>query len=168
VTPILDSVADLLVYELGCRTEYSVHKFRLTSSSATPRFPFGSVDQITTMTPMIPDIVQDSKLETQFHSDPEHVQHIHYVSGSTPRQRKVRKEERWRRERWLGRGGYGTVESQLCIQGDSKGKLRAVKKMQKLASSDYYRELEAIALFSHNKVRELLSPCKIPLLGALC
>jgi hypothetical protein len=117
-------------------------------------FPIGSRDYNAAMTP-IPDIVQDSKLETQFHSDPEHVQHIQYVSGSAPRQRKIRKEERWRREKWLGRGGFGTVESQVCIQGDSKGKVRAVKMMQKVASSDYHRELEAIALFSHHKVCEL-------------
>jgi hypothetical protein len=140
VTPILSSVA-------------SIHR------STQLRFcPIGSSYRITAMTP-IPDIVQDSKLETQFHSDPEHVQHIHYVSGSTPRQRKVRKEERW-----LGRGGFGTVESQICIQGDSKGKVRAVKKMQKAASSDYCRELEAIALFSHNKVCEVLLRYGIQLL----
>jgi serine/threonine protein kinase len=108
----------------------------------------------------IPDIVQDSKLETRFHSDPEHVQHVRYVTGSTPKQRKVRKEERWKRERWLGRGGFGTVESQICIHGDSKGKVRAVKKMQKVGSSDYYRELEAIALFSHDNVSGLLFSLK--------
>jgi hypothetical protein len=103
----------------------------------------------------IPDLVRVSKLDTQFHSDPEHVEHVHYISGRTPRQRRIRKEERWKRERWLGRGAFGTVESQLCIQGDSEGKLRAVKKIQKITSSDYNRELEAIALFSHNKVCEL-------------
>jgi hypothetical protein len=100
----------------------------------------------------LPDLVRVSKLDTHFYSNPEHVQHVCYISGDAPRQRKVRKEERWRRERWLGRGGFGTVESQLCIQGDNKGKLRAVKKIQKLPSSDYYRELEAIALFSHTQV----------------
>lgn len=108
------------------------------------------------MTPL-PDLVRVSKLNTQFSPDLGYVQHIHYVSGSAPRERKVRKEERWRKERWLGRGGFGTVESQRCIQGDSKGKLRAVKKIQKLASSDYHRELKAIALFSHDQVCELLS-----------
>jgi hypothetical protein len=119
------------------------------------------------MTP-IPDIVQDSKLETQFHSDPEHVQHVRYVSGRAPRQRKVRKEERRKRERWLGRGGFGTVESQICMQGDSKGKVRAVKKMQKVASGDYYRELEAIALFSHDNVCGLLLPLHISFHSTLC
>jgi hypothetical protein len=108
--------------------------------------------------PPVPDLVQATKLDTQFHSDPEHVQHVHYISGGAPRQRKIRKEERWRKERWLGHGAFGTVESQLCIEGDSEGKLRAVKKIQKIASNDYNRELETIALFSLNKVNRLLHP----------
>ena len=111
----------------------------------------------------IPDLVQVSKLDTQFHSDPEYIQHVQYVSGSTPRERKVRKEERWKKERWLGRGSFGTVELERCIQGDSEGKVRAVKKVQKLETSGYYRELEAIALFSHSKVRQLLLPIYNPI-----
>ena len=103
------------------------------------------------MTP-VPDLVRISKLDTQFHLDPEYVQHVQYVSGSTLKERKVRKEERWKRERWLGRGGFGTVELERCIHGECEGKVRAVKKIQKLESSNYYRELEAIALFSHSKV----------------
>lgn len=114
------------------------------------------------MTP-IPDLVQVSKLETQLHSDPEYTQHVHYVSGSTPRQRSVRKEERWKRERRLGRGSFGIVWLERCIQGDSEGKVRAVKEVQKFESSDYYRELEAIALFSHNKVSLLLLSIHHPL-----
>jgi hypothetical protein len=105
----------------------------------------------------ISDLVQVSKLETQFYSDPEYTQHVHYVSGNTSRQRRVRKEEKWRREKGLGRGSFGIVWLERCIQGDSEGKVRAVKKVQKLESSDYYRELEAIALFSHSKVSQLLS-----------
>lgn len=100
----------------------------------------------------ISDLVQVSKLETQFYSDPEYTQHIYYVSGGTTRQRRIRKEEKWRRGEELGHGSYGIVWSEQCIQGDSKGKVRAVKKVRKLESDDYYRELEAIALFSHSKV----------------
>ncbi|MCJ1268036.1 hypothetical protein MMC22_007922 [Lobaria immixta] len=65
--------------------------------------------------------------------------------------KKVRKEERWMREKELGRGSSGVVWLERCIQGDSEGKVRAVKKVEKLKSSDYYRELEAIALFSLSK-----------------
>lgn len=104
----------------------------------------------------IPDLVRISKLETQFHSDPEYVQHVKHISGTTPRQRRIRKEEKWTRVKELGRGSFGTVWLERCIQGDRKEEVRAVKKVQKLESSDYYRELEAIALFSHTKVSLLL------------
>ena len=51
---------------------------------------------------------------------------------------------------------FGIVWLERCIQGNSEGKVRAVKKVRKLESSDYYRELEAIALFSHSNVSLLL------------
>jgi hypothetical protein len=104
------------------------------------------------MTPPIPDLVQISKLDTQFHLNPEYTQHVHYVSEATLRKRKVPKEERWKREKKLGYGSFGTVWLDRCIKGDTEGKLRAVKQVQKFGSSNYNRELEAIALFSHNKV----------------
>ena len=105
---------------------------------------------------LIPDLVQVSKLDTQFHSDPEHIQHVKYVSSSTTRQRRVRKEEKWKREKRLGHGSSGIVWLERCFQGDTKGEIRAVKEILKLASGDYYRELEAMALFSHTKVSLLL------------
>jgi hypothetical protein len=106
--------------------------------------------------PPIPDLVRVSKLDTQFCSSPEYTQHVQYVSGSTLERRRVCKEERWKKERGLGRGSFGIVWLELCIQGDSEGKVRAVKKVQKLDSNNYYRELEAIALFSHDKVSVLI------------
>ena len=106
------------------------------------------------MTPFS-DLVQLSKLETQF-PRPEYTQHIQYVSGSTPSQRKVRKEEIWKSEGELARGGFGVVKVERCIGGDSKGKLRAVKMVPKLGYSNYHRELEAIALFSHRQVSVLV------------
>ena len=54
--------------------------------------------------PPISDLVRDSKLETKFY--PGYTQHVYYVSGATPRQRKVRKEERWERGRNLGAGAF--------------------------------------------------------------
>jgi calcium/calmodulin-dependent protein kinase I len=100
----------------------------------------------------IPDLVRVSKLDTQFCSNPDYTQHTQYVSGSTFRQRKIPKEERWEKDKRLGRGSYGVVWLERCIYGDSEGKVRAVKKVRKVESSGYYRELEAIALFSHSKV----------------
>ena len=105
----------------------------------------------------VSDFVQLSKLNVQFFSNPEYTQHVKYKSESTTKQRKVRKEENWIRERGLGRGSSGIVWLERCIQGDSKSELRAVKKVQKLEAGDNYRELEAIALFSYTKVSILLS-----------
>ena len=78
---------------------------------------------------LIPDLVQDSKLDTEFHPDLEQTRHVQYVSGSTPRQRRLRKEQLWKREKGLGRGSFGIIWLERCIQGDSKGEVRAVKKV---------------------------------------
>ena len=104
----------------------------------------------------IPDLIKLSKLETEFHSEPDYVQHVEYVFGSNTERKKVRKEERWKRKRRLGRGGYATVWLEQCIDGDKKEKLRAVKEIPKIGSIDYNKELEAIALFSHSKVTQAL------------
>lgn len=92
--------------------------------------------------------VQASKLETRFHSEPNCTQHVKFVSDDALNRRRVRKEEKWSRVRELGRGTYGIVWLEQCIQGDDKGSLRAVKQVQKLKSNEYYEELEATALFS--------------------
>ncbi|KAL8669334.1 MAG: hypothetical protein Q9168_006070 [Polycauliona sp. 1 TL-2023] len=98
----------------------------------------------------IPDLVRLSKLETRIH--PEYIQHVRYTSSSTTSRNRVRKEEKWRRVKELGRGAFGTVWLEHCIEGDDKGKARAVKGIRKLESSNYNRELEAVALFSHKDV----------------
>lgn len=101
------------------------------------------------------DLVLVSKLETQFSSNPDYTQHTRYISGTTSRQRRIPKEERWTAQKRLGSGSYGTVRLESCIHGDKKGELRAVKTIQKREAIEYYRELEAIALFSHDTVCEL-------------
>ena len=105
----------------------------------------------------IPDLVQLSKLDTQFHPTPEYTQHVKYVPGRTTTERGTHKKEKWKREKRLGRGGFGIVWLERCIQGDSKDELRAVKKVPKFEYSNCHRELEAIALFSHPKVSQALS-----------
>lgn len=99
---------------------------------------------------LVPLHVQTSKLETQFCTDAEHTR-IEYVTRSSKSHRSVREEERWRKERELGQGAFGMVCLERCIQGGSEGEVRAVKKVQKNKVSNYCRELEAIALFSHPK-----------------
>ena len=104
--------------------------------------------------PPISDLVRDSKLETKFY--PGYTQHVYYVSGATPRQRKVRKEERWERGRNLGAGAFGIVWLEKFVTENAEVKHRAVKEIRKTVqrpkAADYSRELEAIAKFSHSKV----------------
>ena len=100
----------------------------------------------------VPYPIQASRLDTRFHSDPQYTQHVKLVSNLALNQRRVRKEEKWSREKELGRGNYGNVWLERCIQGDDKGSLRAVKEVKKPESGEYYRELEAAVLFSHVKV----------------
>lgn len=114
----------------------------------------------------VPDLVRISKLETQFRSNPKCTQHTKYESRISTNQRYVRKEEKWTKVKRLGRGNFGIVWLEQCIQGDNKGEKRAVKQVQKLDTSDYYRELEAMALFSHSRVGLLL--LNYPLLHPSC
>jgi hypothetical protein len=108
------------------------------------------------MMPPISDLVRDSKLETTFYE--KYTQHVYHVSGANSRQRKIRKEERWERRGNLGTGTFGTVWLEKLITDSGEEKYRAIKEirkgMQQFAAIDYSRELEAIAKFSHQKVRE--------------
>lgn len=112
--------------------------------------------------PRIPDLVLDSKLETRFASD-EYTCHFYNESGTTSRQRTVQREEYWKRQKHIGGGSYGSVWLEECIQGRSEVQLRAVKQITKPPTSsrliDCYRELEAIAKFSHPKVGSSTLPC---------
>ncbi|KAF2806858.1 kinase-like protein [Mytilinidion resinicola] len=97
------------------------------------------------------DLVRDSRLKTRFSS--KYTQHVYYVSGETPRQRKVRREERWERRESLGSGSFGTVWLEKLTAEHAR--YRAVKEIRKIQRGSntisYGRELEAIAKFSHEK-----------------
>src|SRR6266480_4165947 len=105
--------------------------------------------------PPISDLVRDSKLETTFYE--KYTQHVYRVSGANPRQRKMRKEEHWERRRNLGTGTFGTIWLEKLITDNGEEKYKAVKEirksMQRSGAIDYSRELEAVAKFSHQKVR---------------
>jgi hypothetical protein len=98
----------------------------------------------------VPELVRQSKLEAQVSPDCQYTQHTYYVSKLG--QRKVQEEERWRRYQALGSGAFGLVFLEKCVQGNEQGKVRAVKEIRKPENSNYYRELEAAALFSYPKV----------------
>jgi hypothetical protein len=108
--------------------------------------------------PPVSDLVKDSKLDTQFKGGL--TVHVSYVSGASSRQRKIRKEETWRRLKHLGSGAYGTVWLENCTLENTEQRVRAVKAIHKKVDGstpvDYSRELEAIAKFSHVKVSDLL------------
>ena len=80
--------------------------------------------------------------------------HIFYISGRSARDRRVRREEEWVREAFLGQGAYGVIYKEKCH--DKAGpRFRAVKEIKKRVAGeelDYTRELEAIVKFSHPKV----------------
>ncbi|GAB1317118.1 Serine/threonine-protein kinase ATG1 (Fragment) [Madurella fahalii] len=98
----------------------------------------------------IPDLVRDSWIETEFEHD--FFRHFICEEGRSPRERFIRREERWVREKELGRGAYGIVYLERCA-ADGPPKLRAVKELKKFVvrgqELDYMMELEAIAKFSH-------------------
>ena len=106
--------------------------------------------------PLIPDLVHDSKLETRrLQNDT-----IHTFVEVTHGRRRVPRQEHWKWKRDIGEGGFGRVWLEACTQGNSKGSLRAVKRVRKQFSAsrtiDYNRELEAVAKFSHRNVGQIL------------
>jgi len=105
----------------------------------------------------LPDLVRDSKLDSQFLDG--NTIHLYYESG--PSQRVVLRKEYWKRDHQIGQGAYGNVWLEKCVEGHRKGKQRAVKQIptaqKRLKTGDYFRELEAIAKFSHAKVRSRTS-----------
>ena len=100
----------------------------------------------------MPDVVWASKLETSFHSNPACVAHSIYDFGGASKRGTLRKEERWKEEKVLRIGGCGVVLLERCLDRQDNGRVRAVKRIPKLENSNYYRELEAVTLFSRPKV----------------
>ena len=98
------------------------------------------------------------KLETVFQTD--HVIHTEYISNVARGYRKRRIETKWYMERQLGEGGFGAVF--LETKGIDRKTVRAVKKIDKrwmrVTSTDYTRELKALAEFSKPKVRLSIIP----------
>ncbi|KAF3936768.1 Obscurin [Dactylella cylindrospora] len=97
------------------------------------------------------DLVRDLELETEVIDGVTY--HTYTMSRPEEGQRQVQVHERWKKEKSLGSGSFGTVSLELCLLGPKEGKFRAVKKIEKVEGFDgpidYSRELEAIAKFSH-------------------
>jgi hypothetical protein len=105
------------------------------------------------MAPLL-DLVEDSKLHAKFVDD---VTTVHTYIEPDGFRRRIHREEYWRRERRIGQGGFGQVQLERCVQGKKQGATRAVKILYKplnpSSRANFTRELEAIAKFSHERVR---------------
>jgi serine/threonine protein kinase len=80
----------------------------------------------------------------------------YYSALSSSIERYVKEEEIWTRKQELGHGSFGRVWLESCIGGESVGRLRAVKVINKAhktsSTTEYERELEALAKLSNEKV----------------
>ncbi|KAF7525619.1 hypothetical protein G7054_g11019 [Neopestalotiopsis clavispora] len=99
---------------------------------------------------LVSDLVRDSKIETEWLDSC--LRHIFYDTGPSAKQRRVRREEKWVRQDFVGEGAFGRVYLEQC-RSDTSERLRAVKQVKKSSAPgeefDYMRELEAVAKFSH-------------------
>ena len=104
----------------------------------------------------LPDLVRDSKLETRLSTGS--TVHTYYETDPKSLRRIVPRDEHWQRQSIIGGGSYGRVWLEKCIQGQRDVEFRAVKQIstairRRSKPINYNRELEAIAKFSHQKVR---------------
>jgi hypothetical protein len=121
----------------------------------------------------ISDIVRDKKLDTSF---VDNFTVHHYDDSDEERyERSVQRSEYWEHDGLIGKGGYGDVFRQKCVQGKGRYELRAVKVISTGdAKTRHIRnasELEAIAKFSQRRVscypmrsfqRRLANSCRTP------
>lgn len=103
------------------------------------------------------DLVRDSKLNTAVRGDI--TRHLIPTSDRDDQHRLIHKEQRWQRVCFLGEGAFGLVWKEKLDRGESDIDERAVKMIRKRAgqhqTTDYSRELEAIAKFSGREVRRV-------------
>jgi serine/threonine protein kinase len=102
----------------------------------------------------VSDLVRDSELDT--HINHEYTVHVYSEPDPDSRRRAVLREEYWRRQSLIGGGSYRRVWLEKCEKGQRKIEVRAVKeivtgKTGHCKPTNYNRELEAIAKFSHWK-----------------
>ncbi|KAL2845255.1 kinase-like domain-containing protein [Aspergillus pseudoustus] len=96
------------------------------------------------------ELVADFKLDVRIFADC--VSHdVPNVPGGGRRTR----EERWRRDKLLGSGGFARVWREQCVNDDSETRFRDIKQVPKQSHAskqiDYSRELEAMIKFSRGK-----------------
>jgi hypothetical protein len=109
------------------------------------------------MTSRLPDLVLDSRLRTEFFDSTTTHSYLEIDDNG----RRFTRIESWKREQFLGRGGFGEVRLEKCVtMGAKQGSVRAVKSIDKPRDSSgsmgYNKELEAIAKFSNDRVRSII------------
>jgi hypothetical protein len=124
------------------------------------------------MAPDMSELVLHARLETVFPPEhPNHTRHIRTYQGTHAWQRRVRAHEIWERRRRLGKGAFGTIWLEECVErpdGVTGRSVRAVKVIRKDGHGSLpHRELEAIFKFSHENVRPVMAPECLPPIHAI-
>lgn len=99
----------------------------------------------------------DSKQLRVYFPRPDVAEHQYIYSNVSAGIRRQRRSEIWRRQRELGRGGFGTVQLEM----EKSGRLRAVKLIPKtiIQTVDYLREILAMAKMSEVSITTDHSLC---------
>jgi len=107
------------------------------------------------------DLVLDSKLRTELRGS----NTVHTYLDIDAAGRRFCREEHWTKEYIIGRGGFSQVRLEKCVTGYQAGDLfRAVKVIYKPSTNNYFpfvRELETIAKFSNDRVRNYFQESRI-------
>ncbi len=113
----------------------------------------------------VSDLVTDSQLETTFNGNL--TTHLIKIVQANLRRGEIKHKQIWRREKKpLGEGSSGVVWYERLSSGPSTYDERAVKvvrkRIQTSGLSYFNRELEAIAKFSHPKVKFIDQQGRLP------
>jgi serine/threonine protein kinase len=95
---------------------------------------------------------EHTKLDAHVH--PGSVVQTHYISDPVTGRRRVPKTKVWKVERVLGKGSFGEVRLEVCLEENER---RAVKRIWATGSAfkiQYERELKALLEFSKPKYKE--------------
>lgn len=123
-----------------------------------------------TMPPGLSDLVLDTQIRVEFDSEVVYRFTFESVRVSRKYARRQERRQAWKEQRLLGGGSFGDVYLHQCSSSANETQLQAVKTIDKARMAkekiDFYKEIEAIAKFSQQKVRHLAAPTWILLMLA--